>query len=88
MVCKSQVFQSYQKCCKRECVTDNRFRASKMTVIHDIYKSKQRRGMIAIDYLFATVVFLIMAGLAMKMCFDLMALLHHVVSTLVGWPIL
>jgi hypothetical protein len=53
-----------------------------MIVIHDIYKSKQRRGMIAIDYLFA------MAGMAMKMCFDLMALLHHVVSTLVGWPIL
>lgn len=52
------------------------------------YRCNRRAGMIAIDYLLATVVFLIIAGLAMKMCFDLMALLHHVISTLVGWPIL
>ena len=59
-----------------------------MILIHDGCNRNRRDGMIAIDYLFATVVFLIMAGLAMKMCFDLMALLHHVISTLVGWPIL
>ena len=59
-----------------------------MIHIHGEYKCKGRNGMIAIDYLLATIMFLIMACLAMKMCFDLMALLHHVISTLVGWPIL
>jgi len=46
-----------------------------------------RRGFAAIEHVLATAVFFGMACLAMVKCFELMALLHHVICTLVGWPL-
>ncbi len=48
----------------------------------------ERRGFAALEHVLATVVFFGMACLAMAKCFELMATLHHVISTLVGWPLL
>ncbi|MBI1324079.1 hypothetical protein GC170_12960 [bacterium] len=50
--------------------------------------SRRRRGFAALEHVLATVVFFGMACLAMVKCFGLMAMLHHVISTLVGWPLL
>lgn len=51
-------------------------------------KARSRRGFAAAEHVLATAAFFVMACLAMLKCFDLMALLHHVISTLVGWPLL
>lgn len=48
----------------------------------------RRRGFAALEHVLATAVFFGMACLAMVKCFELMAMLHHVISTLVGWPLL
>jgi hypothetical protein len=48
----------------------------------------RRRGLVTIEHVLTTVVFLIMAGLAMRESFKLLRLFHHVILTLVGWPIL
>lgn len=47
----------------------------------------RRRGFAAMEHLLTTAVFFGMACLAMVKCFELMALLHHVICTLVGWPL-
>ena len=58
-------------------------------MITNIYSGKRRRpGLVTIEHVMATAVFMIMAGLAMRESFKLLRLLHHVICTLVGWPIL
>lgn len=47
-----------------------------------------RSAFAATEHILATAVFFGMACLAMLKCFELLALLHHVISTLVGWPLL
>jgi len=49
---------------------------------------QRRRGFAALEHVLATAVFFGMACLAMAKCFELMATLHHVISTLVGWPLM
>jgi len=58
-------------------------------MIMNFHSGKRRRkGMVTIEHVMATAVFMVMAGLTIRESFKLLRLLHHIICTLVGWPVL